>query len=278
MDNTCITAGRCAAFRKKIYRYFAGNQRQFSWRKTRDPYHVFVSEVMLQQTQTSRVEEKFPAFMAVFPTVKHLAGAPLNAVLKVWQGMGYNRRVLFLQKAAREIMVRFGGNIPKTVEELESLPGIGPATARSIAVYAYNLPVVFIETNIRTIFIHEFFGGRDGVSDDEIRPLVEKTIDKKNPWKWYNALMDYGVMLKEKHANPGRRSAHYTRQTPFAASDRKIRGQIIKLLTEKSSLTRKKMYDLTGSQPSRVDRCIDGLVKEGFLSCREPGSSYSIKG
>jgi A/G-specific adenine glycosylase len=254
------------------------HKREFSWRKTRDPYHVLVSEVMLQQTQTSRVEEKFPVFITAFPTVKKLSEAPLQTVLKSWQGMGYNRRALFLQKAAMEMMGRFGGSVPRAVEDLESLPGIGPATARSVAVYAYNTPAVFIETNIRAVFIHEFFGGRGGVTDDDIRPLVERTIDRKDPWKWYNALMDYGVMLKEKHANPGRRSAHYTRQSPFEASDRKIRGQIVKLLTETGALKKKKIYVLTGALPGRVDRCLAALKKEGFLSCREPGSLYSIKG
>jgi len=277
MKKEVVTSAACRALRTKVYRYFEHNQREFSWRKTRDPYHVFVSEVMLQQTQTSRVEEKFPAFIAAFPTVKKLAQSPLSAVLTVWQGMGYNRRALFLQKAAQEMMRRGNGTVPRTVEELESLPGIGPATARSIAAYAFDLPVVFIETNIRTVFIHEFFAGRNNVTDDDIRPFVEKTLDKKNPWKWYNALMDYGVMLKDKHPNPGRRSAQYVRQAPFAASDRKIRGQIIRLVTQSGSVTKKRMYALTKASPIRVDRCIVALQTEGFLSFSEDGASYSIK-
>jgi A/G-specific adenine glycosylase len=272
-----MTAPAATALRRKVYRYFAAHGRVFSWRATREPYHVFVSEIMLQQTQTGRVEEKFPPFIAAFPTVERLAAAPFAAVMRSWQGLGYNRRAIFLHKAAREMVDRFGGSVPRTVDDLESLPGVGPATARSIAAYAYGLPVVFIETNIRTVFIHEFFNGRSGVTDGEIWPLVDRTLDRKDPGKWYNALMDYGVMLKEKHPNPGRRSAHYTRQSPFAASDRKIRGQIIRLLSGTASLTRESLYALTGAPASRVDRCVTALVGEGFLSVRRKDSSYSIK-
>ena len=206
-----------------------------------------------------------------------MANAPLSAVLAAWQGMGYNRRALFLQKAATEICARFGGAVPSTVEELESLPGIGPATARSIAVYAFGAPEVFIETNIRAVFIHEFFAASPAVSDEELRPLVARALDKNDPWTWYNALMDYGVMLKEKHANPARRSAHYARQAPFETSDRKIRGQIIRILTENRALAAKDICARTGADKRRVDRCLAALGGEGFLAFDEESAHYRIR-
>jgi A/G-specific adenine glycosylase len=257
---TISPAGR-RAFRKKVYGHFDAHRREFSWRATREPYHIFVSEVMLQQTQTDRVETKFKEFIAAFPGFRALAKAPLGDVLKVWQGMGYNRRALYLQKAAQEVAERYDGKLPRAVEALETLPGIGPATARSIAAYAFNLPVVFIETNIRTVYIHEFLKGRHNVTDEELRPLVEQTLDRRDPWKWYNALMDYGAMLKKEHGNLSRRSRHYKKQSPFMGSDRPRSAQ--------------QLFAQTVFPQERLNRCLAALVKEGLLAL-DRGGKYRL--
>jgi A/G-specific adenine glycosylase len=131
-------------FRQKIYRYYRRNGRPLPWRKTRNPYHILVSEIMLQQTQVERVMQKYPRFIASFPDFKTLAKAPLRKILQQWQGMGYNRRALFLKKIAVEVVEKFNGRLPRTMEELMTLPGIGKNTAASISAFAFNKPVAFI--------------------------------------------------------------------------------------------------------------------------------------
>jgi A/G-specific adenine glycosylase len=229
---------------------------------------------MLQQTQTSRVEEKFRGFIAAFPDFAALAAASLQDVLRVWQGMGYNRRALYLKEAAVTVVGKYGGVLPPSVEQLEQLPGIGPATARSIAAYAFNLPVVFIETNIRTVYIHEFCDCRSNISDAELYPLVEQTLDRKNPWKWYNALMDYGVMLKEKHGNLSRRSAHYKKQSSFMGSDRRIRGAIVRCITRAGALSARELSRECAFPPERTEKCLTALLKDGLL--RKKSNKYHI--
>ena len=257
-----------------IYDHCAAHGRRFPWRETRDPYRILVSEIMLQQTQTGRVEEKFPQFITAFPDITALARAPLKEILSVWQGLGYNSRALYLKKLAESVVADYGARVPETVDELKKLPGLGPATAASVAAFAFNRPVVFLETNIRTVFIHRFFPEEEKVSDAEIIPLAEATLDRKNPRRWYNALMDYGAMLKKNRTNPGRRSAHYTRQSPFEGSDRQIRGRILRLLTDRSSLTRNGLIDRLESNPQRVGIILERLVKEGMI--REEKKHYRI--
>ena len=210
-----------------MLKYFKDNGRDLPWRKTSDPYHILVSEVMLQQTQVDRVIPKYLHFIRQFPGIKALARAPLADVLFAWSGLGYNRRAVYLQKACQEVLERFGGVLPREQKDLETLPGIGRATSASISAFAFNQPTVFIETNIRSVFIHEFFADRKKVDDEQILPLVEQTLDKKNAKRWYNALMDYGAHLKSLYGNPSRHSLHHTKQLTFAGSDRQIRGQIL---------------------------------------------------
>lgn len=214
-----------------IKTYYATHKRAFAWRDVENPYYVFISEVMLQQTQTQRVVEKFEQFISTFPTVGDLAGASFSDVLVVWQGLGYNRRAQFLHQAAQQIVTQHHGGVPRTVEALDALPGIGYATACSIAAFAYNQPTVFIETNIRAVYIHFFFPDRTDVADSELMPLIEQTVDHADPRQWYYALMDYGVMLKKMHSNPSRKSKHHAVQSRFEGSDRQVRGAIIRVLT-----------------------------------------------
>jgi len=197
-----------------------------------DPYKVMVSELMLQQTQVSRVIPKYREFLAKFPTVSTLAESPLAEVLRAWNGLGYNRRAKFLHQAARRIIDEYNGAFPQAASTLQTLPGIGPNTAGAIAAYAFNQPAVFVETNIRTVFIHHFFHDQTAISDKAIIELVEQTLDRDNPRQWYWALMDYGSYLKQTVGNPNHRSRQYAKQSKFEGSKRQIRGQVIRLLAQ----------------------------------------------
>lgn len=191
-----------------------------------------VSEVMLQQTQVTRVLEKYPVFLKQYPTIETLANAPLADVLRTWQGMGYNRRAKYLRDAAKKIVEEHNRQVPKNEQALLALPGIGSYTANAILAFAHNEPRIFIETNIRRVFIHHFFANKKGVHDKDILPLVEQTLETKNPREWYYALMDYGAHLpKIAKVNSNKQSVHYVKQSNFKGSLRELRGKIIRELT-----------------------------------------------
>ncbi len=204
--------------------------RDMPWRDDTRPYYVLVRELMLQQTQVVRVLPKFLHFITRFPDVELLATAPLADVLRLWQGLGYNRRAKYLHDAAKHIVQL--GEFPDTYEELLDLPGVGPNTAGAIMAYSYNQPVVYIETNIRTVYIHEWFADRDTVSDAEIKDVLARTIDREHPREFYWALMDYGAWLKTRGVRTNARSRHYSKQSPLAGSVREVRGQILRLLAD----------------------------------------------
>jgi A/G-specific adenine glycosylase len=252
-------------FRRRLYRFFHEQGRQMPWRATTDPYHILVSEIMLQQTQVERVVLKYEPFIQAFPDVLSLARAPLRDIMARWQGLGYNRRALALQSIAQRLVAEFHGHLPAATETLRTFPGIGAATAGALVAFAFNQPAVFIETNIRRVFLHCFFPGKSGVRDREILPLVEQTLDRKQPRPWYYALMDYGAMLKRAAPNPNRRSAHHQRQAPFADSDRQIRGLILKALLKSPALSLEKLVKAVGKNPERTTGLIHRLTQEGFL-------------
>jgi len=190
---------------------------------------------MLQQTQVERVIPKYIAFLRRFPDAKTLARASLPAVFRVWQGLGYNRRAKLLRDAAHEIQKQFGGKFPRTAAELECLPGVGHYTARAVAAFAFNRPEIFIETNIRTVFLHHCFPRRTNVSDTDILPLIRESLIRANtpPRDFYAALMDYGSHLKKSGVRLNAKSKHYTKQSKFEGSRRQLRGNILKLLLQK---------------------------------------------
>lgn len=228
-------------FRKSVLEYYELHGRHdLPWRIADtsgfDPYKIMVSEVMLQQTQVGRVIPKYEAFLSEFPNPVVLSQAPLKAVLQQWDGLGYNRRAQYLQRAATTIISEFGGTFPESTAELVKLPGIGANTAGAILAYAYNRPAIFIETNIRTVFIHHFFEAEIEVRDADIIELVSSTLDQENPRVWYWALMDYGTYLKQTVGNTATRSKSYVRQSTFEGSRRQIRGRVLKLLQAKSML------------------------------------------
>jgi A/G-specific adenine glycosylase len=269
-----FTRNDIPAFQDLVLSRYRSSGRKFPWRETTDPYAILVSEIMLQQTQVGRVAEKFLQFMTAFPDFSTLARAPLAEVLIQWQGMGYNRRAIALQKCARNVMDEFHGELPDDPEILATFPGIGKATASSICAFAFNRPVIFIETNIRRVFIHYFFSDSEIVDDTAIRPLVEAALYRENPREWYNALMDYGTELKKAVPNPNRRSVHYTRQSAFEGSDRKIRGEILRQLLSGKKLTEKALASHIQEDPERTKRILAALENEGFIT--RTGRSFSI--
>ena len=269
-----LSSKQIASFQRLIYDYYNEHRRDLPWRNTDNPYHILVSEIMLQQTQVERVMEKYGLFLARFPDVVSLAKATLKEVLEVWQGLGYNRRAISLMKLAGIIVSEYQGELPADAEELMKLPGIGHATAGCLLAFAFRIPSVFIETNIRRVFIHHFFQDREGIHDNEIMPLVEATLDRSNPRDWYYALMDYGSQLKKAIENPNKKSAHYTRQAPFEGSDRKIRGAVLKSLVRKTSMTEEDMIIAIGIEKERIKKILSALVKEGFIV--RTGKTYRI--
>jgi A/G-specific adenine glycosylase len=236
-----------------------------------DPYRIMVSEIMLQQTQVTRVVPKYEAFLETFPTVQSLAQAELGAVLRLWAGLGYNRRAKFLHQAAVVIVDQHQGVFPQTLPALIALPGIGANTAGAILAYAYNQPVVFIETNIRTVYIHHFFNDEIGISDAALRPFIEASIDYEHPREWYWALMDYGSQLKLTVGNLSRQSAQYVKQSTFKGSQRQVRGQVIRLLGARSH-SATELAQLIPDE--RLDAVLEALVFEGLV--RKTAEGYTL--
>ena len=227
-------------FTVTVWQYYDQYARQeLPWRQPEadgsfNAYKIMVSEIMLQQTQVNRVIDKYQQFLAVFPNVQALAAAPQAEVLLAWSGLGYNRRARFVQQAAQQIIAQAPDpqhvTFPSEIAELVKLPGVGINTAAAIRAYAFNLPALFIETNIRSVYIHHFFHDDSDVTDAQLRTVIEQTLPKVDFRTWYWALMDYGTHLKATVGNRSRQSRHYTRQSPFAGSQRQVRGQVLRAL------------------------------------------------
>jgi A/G-specific adenine glycosylase len=268
MTKRRISPVKIDGFRNTVYDYYQSHGRKLPWRNAKDPYHILVSEVMLQQTQVERVVEKYDQFLSAFPDFASLALAPLRDVLSVWQGMGYNRRAIALKRIAGEVTTYHNGILPSSEELLLRLPGIGKATASSIVAFAFNKPSVLIETNIRRVFIHFFFSDRENIRDADILPIVEQALDRANPREWYYALMDYGSLLKTATQNPNRKSAHYKRQESFEGSRRQLRGRVLKEILATPSFTESSLVKQSGQSPERTREVLRQLQKEGFIKKR----------
>ena len=237
--------------------------RDMPWRRDVRPYFILVSEIMLQQTQVDRVVPKFEAFITRFPDEAALAAASLADVLQLWQGLGYNRRAKFLHEAAQYIVSR--GSMPITSQELQQLPGVGENTAGAIMTYAFNQPVIYIETNVRTVYIHHFFHDTHDVHDNDIRMLLSETIDHNQPRQFYWALMDYGAELKRQGYGRLQQSRHYKKQSVLSGSVRQMRGAIVRELT-KGTVSRHELESRIGDE--RFDRALDGLITDGLVVAR----------
>lgn len=260
-----------AKFRALVWRYYRAHGRHdLPWRKTKNPYRILVSEVMLQQTQVERVIPFYKTFIKQFPTSERLASASLTSVLQMWQGLGYNRRAKMLRAAAQE----FTSRTICTIEELEKLPGVGPYTARAVAAFACNQDVVFVETNIRTAIIHHFFADKKKVSDAEIEKILKQVLPKGKSQEWYSALMDYGAHLKRSGISHNARSKKYAKQSKFPGSLREARGAILRALA-KDERTPAYLLNLLGpARRAQLCAALRALQTEGLI--RAKNSRYAL--
>jgi A/G-specific adenine glycosylase len=239
--------------------------RDLPWRGDVSPWAVLVSEIMLQQTQVPRVSAVYPRWIERFPLPSALAGLPVSEVLAAWSGLGYNRRALSLHKTAKILARDYDDAVPASEEALRNLPGIGVYTARAVLAFAFNIPSVFLETNIRTVFIRHFCGSEEQVGDRELERIGEALLDRGNPRDWYTALMDYGAWLKVHESNFGKKASMYRPQSPFRGSERELRGAILKRLLETSPLTLTELSYRVAADLQRVSLCAEKLEKEGFV-------------
>ncbi|WP_296009472.1 adenine glycosylase [uncultured Adlercreutzia sp.] len=254
--------------------------RELPWRQVDDPYAVLVSEIMLQQTQVARVGRFWERFLAAFPTLDALAAAAVPDVLELWQGLGYNRRALALKRTADTCAAERAGRLPETAEELQALPGIGPATAAGVVAFAYQRPSVYLETNVRTVFLHELFPEQEAVPDKALLPLVEVAafhpLAAADPRRWYYGLLDYGAHLKATVPNPSRRSASHSRQSAFEGSRRQKRAWVTRrvLAAPEGVPATTVLRDLNRAEQEAARDAVDGelfasivddLVSEGFF-------------
>jgi A/G-specific adenine glycosylase len=270
-DEPRATAPDMLSFRQEVLGFYRRNRRAFPWRENITPYRVVVSEIMLQQTGVERVREKYEPFIRLLPDFASLASAPLTEIMTAWQGLGYNRRTLSLKRLAGVVMERHSGRLPRDRASLLGLPGVGEATAGAIMAFAFNMPAVFIETNIRRVFIHRFFPGKEEVSDRQIIPLVEAALDPSNPRDWYYALMDYGSALGRSGSNANRKSSHYSKQAPFAGSERELRGEVIRVLLARGPLSVDDIARAAGRDPDRLASVLDVMIGDGLVVREEEG-------
>jgi A/G-specific adenine glycosylase len=252
---------------REVKKFYATSARtHLPWRKTRDPYKILVSEMMLQQTQVKRVLPFYAKFTKRFPTAEKLAKAPLSEVLKMWSGLGYNRRAKYLHEAAK-IISKDGWK--------EKLPGVGPYTKAAVDTFAFNKPNVFIETNIRTVFLHHCFHSNilqnnRTIADKELLPLVAEALKRSNmqPRDFYAALMDYGAHLKRSGVRLNVKSKHYTKQSKFEGSARQLRGAIVRELLKKPATLAQLKQKLPVSRKlarGELEVELARLMREGML-------------
>lgn len=257
-------------FQNEVLTYYKQNKRKMPWRDISNPYKIFVSEMMLQQTQVERVKIKYAEFIKKFPTIKSAAQTEKSEILKVWQGLGYNRRALFIKHSCEEILMKHKGIFPKNFVTLKSLPGIGPSTAGAICAFAYNQPVYFIETNIRTVIFHFFFKNKNNVSDKDVLNILEKvTPTSISSRDWYYALYDYGTYLKKSlgknKTKLHQKSKHYTKQSKFEGSFRQKRAHVLKIKLSNPNISDIEILNTLHLSPQEFEDVIISLDKDGLI-------------
>lgn len=259
-------------FQQHVWEFYKENGRDsFPWRNTDNPYTIYISEIMLQQTQTKRVVPKYETWITNFPSFQSVAEADKKKILTYWQGLGYNRRALYIKETAEKIVNEYDGRLPDIEDELRELPGVGPYTAGALQAFVFSKPVVFVETNIRTVFIHHFFADETDVSDNDIKEKVKQTLPEEKIREWYWALMDYGSHLKQAVGNLNNRSKTYKKQSEFAGSNRQLRAKLSRFIlkNEPAKLTEiQATFSELVSEHKRmkdIETNLEKLEEEGFI-------------
>jgi len=261
-----MTSHEVKEFRKDVLKHWKENGRhKLPWRLTKDPYKILVSEVMLQQTQVDRVVPYYRGFLKKFPTVKSLAKAELADVIRIWSGLGYNRRAKFLRDAAIVVVEKHKSKFPESYEALHELPGVGDYTARAVRVFAFSKHDVLIETNVRTAFFKHFHSGASQtISDADLLPLVLEAAKRQDPREWHWALMDYGSHLKRSGVRLNHQSAHYTKQSPFEGSLRQFRGKLLRRLMD-GPITKDSLKKIGSKNAYYISMALQGMEQEGLV-------------
>lgn len=281
-------AGRAQALGQAILRWYRTNGRDLPWRRTSDPYHVLVSEVMLQQTQVDRVIPKYLAWLDRFPTLSDLAEAPTAEVIRMWASLGYNSRAVRLQATAREAVERFGGRLPDNLDDLMSLKGIGRYTAGAVACFGHRREVTFWDTNVRRVLSRIFLGAGAAPSEREIEELAGRVLPPAQAYNWHQALMDLGATVCSSRrprcdlcpvvngcaahpevlfALPGvvERKAGYDAR-PFKTTSRYFRGRIVDALRSQSPMSETALLELfDGREPTWLAGLLAGLERDGLV-------------
>lgn len=246
------------AFQEEILTWFSKNKRDLPWRRTRDPYNILVSEIMLQQTQVPRVIPKYTCWIEKFPSLIALANAPTRDVLTLWSGLGYNRRALYLQKTAQNILHRFDGQFPQEENVLQTFPGVGKYTSRALLCFAFDKQISVVDTNVKKV-ICLFFFNRSVPPEKIIDEKAKEILPKARAYEWNQALMDYSASVLSKERIP------IKKQPAFLGSRRFVRGQIIRTLALQKRLTRSQILKDTLVQEKVISEILEKLQKEGLI-------------
>jgi A/G-specific adenine glycosylase len=278
-----VQPARAAAVQRRLLDWYAQHGRDLPWRKTRDPYAVLVSEVMLQQTQVDRVIPRWHAWLEQFPTLRALAAASRADAIRAWQGLGYNLRAVRLHGIATQCVAEFDGQLPGSVAELLRLDGIGPYTAGAVACFAFGRPVAMVDTNVKRVLTRVFVGSAT-LRTTELQRLADQLVPATSAYAWSQALMDLGATLCRAQAplcllcplvhdctsagQVERRPAKVPSQGPFAGSTRYLRGRILdalRTLPTDASLSFDELTRRFGDQ-ERLKLVVDRLTTEGLVA------------
>ncbi|HVQ00922.1 MAG TPA: Fe-S cluster assembly protein HesB [Candidatus Thermoplasmatota archaeon] len=257
-------------FQRKVWAFYRTHRRRLPWRTTHDPYKILVSELMLQQTQVSRVITFYNKWIQQWPTIQDLAHASRREVLQAWMGLGYNTRALRLQQAAKTIVGDYQGDVVQAMRQYQEIPGVGRYTSQAVLIFATNADLVTVDTNIRRIFIHEFGLPKD-ISERNLWDLALRCLPTGRSRDWHNALMDYGA-LHDTALTTGVKPK--TRQGRFEGSNRQLRAQVIRLLLQqdRSFTELQKRLDVP---KVKLQHILATLIEEDFISRKK--NRYLLK-
>ncbi len=270
-----------------LLRWSDDHLRDLPWRHTRDPWAVHVSEVMLQQTQVDRVIPRWGEFLADYPDVEACAHAPVSAIITRWVGLGFNRRAVLLHRAASHIADALGGRYPRTIEELEALPGIGSYTARAIMAFAFEADVGVLDTNVGRVLARL---ANRALSPREAQAYADALVPAGGGWRWNQTMFDLGATVCRRRAprceqcpvaercgwfatgsrapDPADASAGTSKaQSRFEGSDRQGRGRLIAALAQTEAVPLSAAAEAMGwaGDPERSQRVLGGLIAEGLV-------------